>query len=85
MTCRTCPQRRMYGADEATALVASQLALEPDLAEEATISARLAICSACPSLTADHTCLHCGCFVQFRASLPDKFCPHPAGDRWQRV
>ncbi|MFS0560574.1 DUF6171 family protein [Terribacillus sp. 179-K 1B1 HS] len=85
MTCRTCPQGKTYSVEEAAALVAGQLALEPVLVEEATVSARLAICSECPSLTADHTCKHCGCFVLFRASLPNKRCPAPDGDRWQQV
>lgn len=85
MTCRTCLQKKSYTVEEAATLVADQLALEPVLAEEETVSARLAICSACPSLTADHTCARCGCFVVFRASLPDKRCPDPDGDRWQRV
>ncbi|MFP7478426.1 DUF6171 family protein [Terribacillus saccharophilus] len=85
MTCRTCLQKKSYTVEEAEALVADQLALEAVLAEEDTVSARLAICSDCPSLTADHTCSRCGCFVAFRASLPDKRCPDPDGDRWQQV
>lgn len=85
MTCQACPQRKTYSAEEAAALAAEQLALEPVLAEEAIVTARLAVCSDCPSLTSMHTCAHCGCFVLFRASLPDKRCPAPDGDRWQQV
>ncbi|SDC93727.1 hypothetical protein SAMN05421663_105151 [Terribacillus halophilus] len=85
MTCRTCLQKKNYTAEEASELVLDQLALEPVLAEEDTVTSRLTICSECPSLTADHTCMHCGCFVLFRASLPNKRCPAPDGDRWQQV
>ncbi|MEC0282714.1 DUF6171 family protein [Terribacillus saccharophilus] len=85
MTCRTCLQKKSYTVEEVTVLVADQLAMEPVLAEESIVSARLEICSNCPSLTADHTCARCGCFVAFRASLPYKRCPDPDGNRWQQV
>lgn len=85
MTCPTCQKKKSYSAAEAAALVSDQLALEPILADEVTVSARLAICNRCPSLTAEHTCARCGCFIQFRASLPYKRCPDPDGDRWQQV
>ena len=49
--------------------------LEPrDRADEALIRERLAVCGACPKLSAD-TCLACGCYVLIRASAKSSRCP----------
>ncbi|MCP3740746.1 DUF6171 family protein [Rossellomorea sp. BNER] len=63
-------------------LIEEQLSLEADLVSDRTYQARWKICSTCPSLYADTTCLHCGCFVQFRARLAYKNCPNPGGSHW---
>ncbi|WP_425562383.1 DUF6171 family protein [Microlunatus aurantiacus] len=47
---------------------------EVDLAADDVRDARLRVCAGCSRL-ATHTCLDCGCYVEFRASLPTKRCP----------
>jgi len=55
-------------------LIAEQLFLEVDLVSDSVRDQRLSICSECEVLLG-HTCLKCGCFAKFRASLVNKSCP----------
>jgi hypothetical protein len=54
--------------------VVDQLRYEEDLAADPVRDARLQVCADCSRL-ASHTCLDCGCYVEFRASLRTKRCP----------
>lgn len=54
--------------------VVAQLRYEDDLATDDVRDARLRTCAGCTRL-ATHTCLDCGCYVEFRASLRAKRCP----------
>jgi hypothetical protein len=51
-----------------------QLSIEANLATDEKKEARLAICLGCPFLK-NQTCLKCGCYARFRASLEQKYCP----------
>ncbi|WP_367576318.1 DUF6171 family protein [Shouchella shacheensis] len=82
MTCKKCPSQESFDSTETEALVADQLALETELVSDALYQDRIAKCFSCSRCIAGHTCASCGCFVQFRARLSKKDCPHPAGTRW---
>jgi hypothetical protein len=43
---------------------------------------RLEQCSSCEYLEYETTCLQCGCFVQIRALMADKDCPHIRESKW---
>jgi hypothetical protein len=43
---------------------------------------RLEACGACPALTGQSVCGHCGCNVDLKAKLIASTCPHPDGPRW---
>ena len=72
--CRTCGPTEALTSDRVHTDVVEQLRYEVDLAAAAVRDARLRVCAGCPRL-ATHTCLDCGCYVEFRASLRTKRCP----------
>lgn len=72
--CRSCGPTEALTPDRVHAEVVDQLRYEGDLADVAVRDARLRVCAGCPRL-ATHTCLDCGCYVEFRASLRTKRCP----------
>ena len=72
--CRSCGPDQALTVEQVHADVVDQLRYEEDLADAATRDARLRVCGSCPRL-ATHTCLDCGCYVEFRASLRTKRCP----------
>jgi len=74
MICPGCEHKKTFTIEEVEALVKEQLLLEPDHVSESLLNQRLTICQDC-SLLVQHTCLKCGCFIKFRASLPSKQCP----------
>ncbi|MGM0855221.1 MAG: DUF6171 family protein [Bacillota bacterium] len=81
MSCKACPPH-MYPED-LMEQIEGQLALETELVSDSVYENRLTECASCPSLHEKTTCMHCGCFVQFRAKLSYKHCPHPEGSRWE--
>ncbi|GHV69365.1 hypothetical protein AGMMS49928_11360 [Spirochaetia bacterium] len=50
--------------------------------EEKVYEERLGICAACESVRMGVLCVHCGCYVQFRALPVKGLCPHPEGNKW---
>lgn len=74
MICPGCEHKKNFTQEEVEGLVEKQLLLEPDLVSQRLLNKRLKICQDC-SLLVQHTCLKCGCFIKFRASLPSKQCP----------
>lgn len=72
--CRRCPPAEALTVGRVRAEVSEQLRYEVDLVDDATRQARLAVCAECPRL-ATHTCLDCGCYVEFRSALRAKSCP----------
>lgn len=76
--CRGCGPGEDLTPERVHAEVVEQLRWEGDLAEGAVRDARLRVCAGCPRLVT-HTCLDCGCYVEFRASLRTKRCPR---GRW---
>lgn len=72
--CRGCGPTEAMTPGRVHAEVVDQLQYEGDLADVAVRDARLRVCAGCPRL-ATHTCLDCGCYVEFRASLRTKRCP----------
>ncbi|HYI52485.1 MAG TPA: DUF6171 family protein [Microlunatus sp.] len=72
--CRTCGSTAALTPERVHAQVVDQLRYEGDLATEVVRDARLLVCGGCSRL-ATHTCLDCGCYVEFRASLRTKRCP----------
>lgn len=82
MTCKGCLGSVVVSSEEVTQLVIEQLQFEEDIVEDSQYEKRLEACKSCPSFAHDTTCIHCGCFVQFRAKLAYKKCPFPDGARW---
>jgi hypothetical protein len=82
--CKGCQYSFILSNKEIEALVEEQLQFEQDLAPDEEYYRRLAVCKTCSNLTRNTTCLLCGCFVQFRARLSNKKCPHPNGDQWRK-
>lgn len=82
MSCKGCSQSVIVPEDYIQKQIDEQLQLETDLADDKTYNQRLYKCRSCPSLLYDTTCSYCGCFVQFRAKLAYKNCPHPEGANW---
>ena len=76
--CRACVPAESLTSERVHADVVDQLRYEADLADEVLRDARLRVCAGCSRL-ATHTCLDCGCYVEFRASLATKRCPR---GRW---
>jgi len=74
MTCPSCDQRKFFSEQEVQHLVVEQLLLEDQQVTDQVREQRLKICRSCTELN-QHTCLKCGCFVRFRASLKNKNCP----------
>ncbi len=72
--CRGCGPDEALTPERVHAEVVDQLRYEVDLAADDVRDARLRVCAGCSRL-ATHTCLDCGCYVEFRASLPTKRCP----------
>jgi len=79
--CRGCKKSPALSEIEIEQLVHEQLQLETDFVNDSTYQNRMKNCESCPSLVA-RTCVHCGCYVQFRARLANKHCPYPQGAKW---
>lgn len=84
--CRACPP----GGDPRPAIQA-QIDAEllrlaerhpQDLTSDEVRLQRLERCNACERLATDGTCLLCGCYVRFRASLRKVTCPYPRSPKW---
>ncbi|MDR1655451.1 MAG: DUF6171 family protein [Treponema sp.] len=69
-------------AEEALRLAHAAPLAEGLRAEAHSYERRLAACSSCTCLREGILCVHCGCFVQFRALPRASYCPHPEGDKW---
>lgn len=82
MTCKGCLGEVVSSTEEVEKLVSEQLQLETNLVNDELYVKRLEACKSCSSLSHDTTCNHCGCYVQFRAKLTYKSCPHPGGSKW---
>lgn len=74
MVCIGCEKKKILTEVEVKQLIQEQLTLEQNLAEEKVKVARMRKCKSC-IFRAQHTCIKCGCFYEFRASLADKKCP----------
>jgi hypothetical protein len=83
--CKSCSRSFIASNEAIEELVKEQLQLESNLVNDSIYNERLKVCDGCSSLINGTTCNHCGCFVQFRAKLPYKKCPHPEGAKWERV
>ncbi|MDR2079743.1 MAG: DUF6171 family protein [Treponema sp.] len=60
-----------------------QIPISPSLRTDGDVyKRRISICGLCEDLGDGIVCLHCGCFVLFRARSKDAYCPHPSGNRW---
>ncbi|MGM0878063.1 MAG: DUF6171 family protein [Bacillota bacterium] len=80
--CKGCFRSKQLTKGQIQKLVKEQLEYEIDIISEETYKKRLEICENCTFLSNETTCLHCGCFVEFRARLAYKKCPHPSGSKW---
>jgi len=80
--CKGCFQVERRSKSQISKLVEEQLQLETNLVNDSLFQKRMNICLSCPSLSSETTCLHCGCYVEFRTKLPYKNCPHPSGSKW---
>jgi len=77
--CKGCGATVRLAPGEAERIVSQYLQTHPTakLADDATCTRRLAICTSCPDLRYGTTCRHCGCLVAVRARLADQPCPAP--------
>jgi len=80
--CKSCFQVERRSKSQISKLVQEQLQLETNLVDDTLFKKRMDICLSCPSLSSETTCLHCGCYVEFRTKLSYKNCPHPSGAKW---
>ncbi|MBU7591692.1 DUF6171 family protein [Metabacillus halosaccharovorans] len=80
--CKGCFQVEHRSKPQISKLVQEQLQLEINLVNDSLYQKRMDICLSCPSLSSETTCLHCGCYVEFRTKLSYKQCPHPNGPKW---
>ncbi|WP_090580787.1 DUF6171 family protein [Paenibacillus sp. OV219] len=82
--CKGC-SASVHVTDEQLERVLRKLALhQGSCVSDSQYETRLSNCAACPSLQYGTTCAHCGCFVQVRAKIAAKDCPHPSGSKWVR-
>ena len=80
--CRKCLVKDLDDAGLAAEIKRCIEAIKPvQRTEDAKYAQRLAICMACPHLSAG-TCLKCGCYVEIRAALKKNGCPD-VPDRWK--
>ncbi len=80
--CKGCFRSPIETDEQARKLVEEQLQLETDFVSDDVYENRLEHCKSCPALSGQFTCLHCGCYVEFRAKLAYKKCPFPYGAKW---
>lgn len=81
--CKSCfSSEKQLTKKQIQKLVKEQLQFEIELVSDEIYKRRIDICVNCPSLSNEATCLHCGCFVEFRAKLPYKKCPYSSGSKW---
>ncbi|MFC6316077.1 DUF6171 family protein [Lapidilactobacillus achengensis] len=77
--CVRCDLLDELASQDVAANIAEQLSLEVgNLVDPEIRDQRLVICQSCPFFQ-NGTCLKCGCYTQFRASLKNKTCPE---GRW---
>ena len=74
MSCPSCDHKQSISEQKVQRLVEEQLQFEDNQVKDHLRKDRLAICQNCNQLW-QHTCLKCGCFIEFRASLANKCCP----------
>ena len=84
--CPSCTRKEFDLNPEAVAALVDQIPISPELkADEHVLAKRLAACSACDAAREGVLCAFCGCFILFRARSRKAYCPHPSGDRWEKV
>lgn len=74
MACKSCERMIQLASTNINEEIEEQLSLEFDLASEDKKEERLSVCLECPFFQ-EHTCIKCGCYARFRASLDYKTCP----------
>lgn len=74
MSCKSCERMKLLATVNEIELIEEQLMFETNLSSDETKDKRLKICMECPFLKRQ-TCIKCGCYAFFRASLADKKCP----------
>lgn len=72
--CKHCTDSDLVNDTTIEHSIHEQLSLEPILVPSYILKERLKICHSCPFLI-QHTCSQCGCYIKFRASIPNKQCP----------
>jgi len=72
--CPGCGRKQNIIDAEIDFLISQQLEMEVGLVGDEIRDERLVICANCPFLLGP-TCIKCGCFAKFRASLEIKNCP----------
>ena len=74
MGCVGCELKAEAMEVDVDQLIEEQLGLEIDLVAAEIREQRVAQCLECPFRSL-HTCVKCGCYYKFRASLAHKQCP----------
>lgn len=72
--CKTCIRMKELATIDINNMIDEQLSFEIDIVSDEAKEKRLSICMNCPFLKGQ-TCLKCGCYARFRASLEHKKCP----------
>ncbi|MFL2071914.1 DUF6171 family protein [Marinilactibacillus psychrotolerans] len=78
MSCKTCERLEALASQDVLESIEEQLSLETDLASNELKEKRLIIYDSCHFFQ-NQTCIKCGCYAMFRASLEYKKCPI---DKW---
>ncbi|WP_089803272.1 DUF6171 family protein [Halolactibacillus alkaliphilus] len=84
MACKSCSETVRRTTLEVEALVKDQLLFETEIVSDSDYEDRITHCLKCDQLDYETTCRLCGCFVQFRAKLKMKACPHK-NKKWDMV
>jgi len=83
--CRRCLMREMDGEkgqfERQVQLFRTALPKQEQTGDE-EYAARLSVCRRCDALM-HAVCRHCGCYVEMRAAVKGKKCPHPKGNMWE--
>jgi Rieske Fe-S protein len=80
--CKGCRESVHISEEQLNRMLKSLSAHPEQCVGEEEYERRLSLCSQCPSLVYDTTCMHCGCVVALRAKMKEKACPYPLQPRW---
>ncbi len=83
--CTACPGKMQVPPGYIEELVDARIKSGVGIVNDNEYRRRMDICLKCDSCLNDAICMKCGCFIQLRALNEFRKCPHPDGDKWDKL